>query len=152
MSNAAYLNGLNDIHDLLVDSEKGYKEAAERAEDPGVKALLSGLSKSRLSLISDLTNERLQLDRDYKPRTGTLKGDLHRAWMDLRDSLSSSENANVLKECERGENFLLERYEEVLEDRDLPSSTRELLTNQRNEVSRNLAKVRGERKVKDAIE
>ena len=152
MSNAAYLNGLNDIHDLLVDSEKGYKEAAERAEDPGVKALLSGLSKSRLALISDLTNERLQLDRDYKPRTGTLKGDLHRAWMDLRDSLSSSENANVLKECERGENFLLERYEEVLEDRDLPSSTRELLTNQRNEVSRNLAKVRGERKVKDAIE
>ena len=134
MSNAAYLNGLNDIHDLLVDSEKGYKEAAERAEDPGVKALLSGLSKSRLSLISDLTNERLQLDRDYKPRTGTLKGDLHRAWMDLRAAFTSNDGSAIIKEALRGEKNALSNYEDALEEMPISSTAYATLVSQRNQI------------------
>ena len=152
MKDQAYLKGLNDLHDLLIDSRKGYKEAAERAEDPAVKSMLSTFSMNREPLISKLTAERKRMDATYEPSNGTLKGDVHRAWMDVRDALSSTDNANVLKECERGEKFLIERYDEVMQDKELPEATRQLLRAQQDQVRENLETVRSRRQTKDAIE
>src|SRR5262249_50200604 len=101
---------LNNIHDLLVDSRNSYAEAAERVEDENVKDLLRSLSSGRGRLIAEVDELRHRADPGASERKGgTLKGDVHRAWMAIRDSLSSTENANVLSECERGEEFLLMR-------------------------------------------
>ncbi len=152
MDKPSYLNGLNDLQDLLVDSRKGYAEAAERAEDPGIKSLLSNFSEGRRGLIDALASERRVLDKDYKPSDGTLKGDAHRAWMDVRDALSSSENANVLSECERGENYLLDRFKEVLEQSELPGGLRALLSEEQNRVRANVDTVRSLRHERERVE
>src|SRR5690349_16239131 len=117
------MTDLNNIHDLLVDSEKGYAEAASRVEDGNVKDLLRSLSAGRERLIAEVEELRHKADPQAKERTGgTLKGDLHRTWMAIRDALSSTDNANVLSECERGEEFLLMRYDEVLKNKDAPET------------------------------
>lgn len=134
---------LHNIHDLLVDSRKGYMEAAERVSDGGVKTLLMAFAQERSALESAVEAElRKQVPDDVKVDGGTIKGDLHRAWMDLRDSLSKSENANVLSECERGEGYLLMRYDEVLKKDDLQPATRTLATNQRAEVQSNIERIK----------
>ena len=152
MNTPPYAKGLNDLHDLLVDSRKGYAEAAQRAEDPTVKSMLDKFSSSREPLIAALNSERRRLDPEHEPSNGTLKGDMHRAWMDVRDALSTTENANVLSECERGEKYLLDRYDEVMQDKELPPATRALLQEQRSKVQGHLETVRSERRTKDATE
>jgi uncharacterized protein (TIGR02284 family) len=144
---------LHNIHDLLVDSRKGYMEAAERAEHSGVKSLLMAFAHERDALESEVDNELRKQDPDAEHRDGgTIKGDLHRAWMDLRDSLSKSDNANVLSECERGEEYLLMRYDEVLKKDDLQPGTRTLATAQRAQVQKNMDRIKDLRKQFDRIE
>jgi uncharacterized protein (TIGR02284 family) len=144
---------LHNIHDLLVDSRKGYKEAAERVEDDRVKALLMAFSQERTALEASVDAElRIQDPEADHDDGGTIKGDLHRAWMDLRDSLSKSENANVLSECERGEGYLLMRYDEVLKKDDLQPATRSLANAQRAQVQKNVDRIKDLRKQFEKIE
>lgn len=125
---------INNILALLADSRKGYQEASDRAEDAMVKQHLSELSIARTQLIDDLARAS-----DLDPAAGTLSGALHRVWIDVRDALSASDNVNVLRECERGETFLAERYKEALDAPEVPDSLKTLLEKQRNEVVANLA-------------
>ncbi|MGV3636139.1 MAG: PA2169 family four-helix-bundle protein [Flavobacteriales bacterium] len=137
------LTQLNNVKDLLVDSQKGYREAAARVEDLELKGILTHLSDSRTPLLAAMDRLIEAAAPDQPPREGgTLKGDLHRTWMDVRDSLSTSENANVLAECERGEEFLLMRYEEVLKRDDLVPVTRNTLQEQHAVVKGNLDRVK----------
>ena len=144
---------LHNIHDLLVDSHKGYKEAAERVEDDRVKALLMTFAQERSALEAAVDAELRIQDPEAQHRDGgTIKGDLHRAWMDLRDSLTKSNNANVLSECERGEGYLLMRYDEVLKKEDLRAGTRTLANAQRAQVLKNVDRIKDLRKQFEKIE
>jgi len=138
---------LSTIHHLLVDSRMGYLEASERVEDPRTKELLASFGRERAQLEAEVDTLLKQVEPDAKHRDGgTLKGDLHRAWIDLRDPLSKSENANVLLECERGEGFLLMRYDDVLEQKDPAPATRSLAERQRDQVRANVARMKTLRK------
>lgn len=146
------LTQLNNLRDLLEDSRQGYMKAAERVEDPQVKSMLVSLSTNRLKLIQEVEDLCVQADPEAKSRDGgTLKGDLHRAWMDLRDSLSKSDNANVLHECERGEEYLIGRYEDV-DSKDVHPSTYTLCQRQRTEVQGNLKRIQTLARTFDTIE
>lgn len=136
-----HTSNIKNIVELLIDSQKGYKEAAERAEAPHLKQLLMKLGTERSSLINELTSQLRMLGENDVPADGTLKGTLHRAWIDLRDSLSASDNANVLDECERGENYLLSRYDEILNDADLAPGVRSALSAQRMKVQANINEI-----------
>ncbi len=138
---------INDILALLADSRKGYQEASERAEDATVKLHLSELSMARTQLIDDLARAS-----DEDPAGGTLKGSLHRAWIDVRDALSSTENANILRECERGETYLADRYKDALEDPGIADSLKTLLEKQRNEVVANLSVISAMRRTLERTE
>ncbi len=153
MENTTDVNNLENIHDLLVDSRKGYMEAADRVEDNGVKSLLMAFAQEREALESAVDAELRKLDPEAEHRDGgTIKGDMHRAWMDLRDALSKSHNTNMLAECERGEGYLLMRYDEVLKKDDLQSGTRMLAANQRAEVQGNVERIKQLRKTFEKIE
>ncbi len=144
---------LHNIHDLLVDSRKGYTEASERAEDPRTKLLLASFSSERAPLEAEVDALLAKQEPGEEHRDGgTIKGDLHRTWMDLRDSLTTSDNANVLSECERGEEYLIGRYDDVLKQDDLGAETRTLATSQRAKVQMNLHRIKELRKQFDAVE
>ena len=146
------LTFLNNLRDLLVDSREGYMKAAERVEDHQVKAMLVSLSTGRLGLMQELDALRLAADPTAEKREGgTLKGDLHRAWMDLRDALSKSENVNVLSECERGEEYLIGRYE-AIDSKEVDPRTYALCQRQRTEVQGNLQRIKALAKTFERIE
>lgn len=152
MDNNEQLSGLLNIHDLLVDSRKGYLEACNRAEDHRTKDLLLSFSRERIALESELMAEvRLRYPAAIEG-TGTMKGDLHRRWMDIRNALTTSDTAHVLSECERGEGYLLMRYDEVLGGSNLDERTRSLLTKQRAQVQGNVNSVKGRNKHAEAVE
>jgi uncharacterized protein (TIGR02284 family) len=139
---------LNNTRDLLEDSREGYMKAAERVDDHQLKSMLVSLGTARLYLIQELDDLRVKADprvsADPEERTregGTLKGNLHRAWMDVRDALSKSDNANVLHECERGEEYLMEHYADADSSKVHPE-TFSLFQRQRSEVQGNLDRIK----------
>lgn len=146
------LSYLNNILDLLVDSQKGYADAAQNATDPQLKTLLDNFGVQRTQLISEVEHLRRKADPTVEHRDGgTLKGDMHRAWMDIREALGSKDNANTLNECERGEKFLVMRYDEVL-DKQAHVETKALIQRQKMQVEANLGRITQLRKMYDSVE
>lgn len=141
MDNDNTRKGLKNIAELLIDSRKGYQEAADRAEAPHLKQLLNRLSTERSPLVSEVGSQLRMLGEDEVPKDGTVKGSMHRAWIDIRDSISGSENANVLDECERGEKYLLERYDELMNDNDIAPNVRTMLSTQRTKIQSNISEI-----------
>ena len=128
-------NRLNELLAKTYDAEKGYKTAAEKVDMPSVKKFLSDKVRQRATFAQELKSEIMeygQLPEDG----GTLAGDIHRSWINLKAALSSNQTEQILEEVERGEKASLESYDAILKDKEtvLPPSTEQLLTKQRNAI------------------
>lgn len=135
MDNDTTITPLKDLHQLLGDSCKGYRAAAERMEEPRLGAFLNKLSNERDVMRTELAAAIHQLQPKLeKLDDGTLKGDMHRTWIDIREALASSEDAAILDECDRGEGYLLKRFKTVLDDKDTPPGVIGLLREQKSRV------------------
>ncbi len=143
---------MNDLHELLADSRKGYHEAAEKVESPQLAQFLQRLSAQRNSMQTELAGEIRRFKNDDRLQDGTVKGTLHRAWMDIRDALGASDDINMLDECERGEKYLVERFDEVLNNADIAPTSKQLVSIQRQQVQENLIQVKGLRETLKAVE
>jgi uncharacterized protein (TIGR02284 family) len=142
METSKHHSAIQGLHDLLADSRKGYAEAARRLDDPQAAGLLRNISDKRQGMEDELATLLRRDDPDAKPGNGTIAGTMHRAWMEVRDALSATEHVDVLAECERGESFLLGRYDDVLGEAGLGENSRATLAGQRAEVEDNVSKVR----------
>ncbi len=134
-------NKLNDLLEKNYDAEKGYKFAAENVKNPSLKSFFSERAKERNDFGHELKSEISTLGE--KPDKGSsLKGDIHRTWMNLKTTFSSDKEEALLEEAVRGEKAAVEEYNEVLEDENLPPSTANLLMKQRNAITTALDKVK----------
>ncbi|MEO8734858.1 MAG: PA2169 family four-helix-bundle protein [Flavobacteriales bacterium] len=139
MDRQAHIRELNDLYQLMADGRKGYSEASKRAEKPRIKELLAELSARREGLEDRLGNEIRRFKPDDHTQEGTLKGVLHRAWIDIRESIGKSDDVSVLDECERGERYLLERMDSVIKDQEVAADSRAMLTLLRADVEKDLS-------------
>ncbi|MCL5245632.1 PA2169 family four-helix-bundle protein [Cellulophaga sp. 20_2_10] len=137
-------NRLNSLLEKTYDAEKGYKLGVEKVENPSVKRFLENKIEQRYNFGHQLKSEILAYG-ELPEKGGSLKGDLHRTWMNLTATLASNEDETILNEVERGEKSFIEEYDEILKDKDmvLAPSTENLLIAQRDSVqsSLNTAKV-----------
>jgi uncharacterized protein (TIGR02284 family) len=142
MDRNATLSQLEDLHELVADSRKGFLEAGNKVHDHQIAGFLMKLSDERQQMQTALALEirRLAPD-DANVKDGTLKGDLHRAWIDIREALAKAEEASILQECARGERYLLERYTTVIEEKKMPAETQRLLLGQRERIQLSLSTV-----------
>ena len=106
---------LNDLISINIDSVKGFKTAIEDVDNPQYKDLFRSIAEARESNVREL--QSLVASQGETPEdSGSLSAKAHRWWIDLRSSVTSNDDYNVLAECERGEDSIKKMYEEVLED------------------------------------
>lgn len=129
---------MNDLYDLLADSRKGYHDAAKRCQEQDVSGFLERLSEQRDAMEGELGKEIRRFKPDDHTQEGTVKGIFHRAWMDIRDALSGSDGRSVLDDCERGERYLIQRYDTVIADPGVASESKVVLRGQRIKFEENL--------------
>jgi uncharacterized protein (TIGR02284 family) len=73
--------------------------------------------------------------------SGTAAGALHRAWTNIKSSVTGMDDHAVLAECERGEDVAKRVYEEALIE-DLPRDVKELVQHQYEGVKANHNRIR----------
>lgn len=107
------INWLNKLIEICKDGNKGYKNASEHAPDDELKTIFYRLSQQRALFEAELENEVRSLGGTAE-ETGSSAGGIHRAWMNLKDALTSKQSDNIIEECKRGDKAAVEAYEEAL--------------------------------------
>ena len=128
-------NRLNELLTKTYDAEKGYKLAQDKIDNITVKKFLSDKVQQRYNFGHEL-KEEIKKFGELPEKGGSIKGDLHRTWMNLTSSLTGNETERILEEVERGEKASIEEYNDILNDKEitLAPSTENLLKRQRDEI------------------
>lgn len=140
MENDKVVSVLNDLITKNYDAENGYKEASEKIENVSLKAYFDQQAQNRY----DFGHQIKELIAKYggEPIKGTsLAGDLHRAWISIRDAFSNGDHA-IYAEAIRGEEAFSTEYGEILTDEVLPQDVKELVQTQKNSVDKALASLK----------
>jgi uncharacterized protein (TIGR02284 family) len=111
-SEAETARALNALIEINTDAAKGYAIAAADARSPVLKGILGDRARQSEDRVMALQNAVLRMGR-FAENQGTLKGTLHRGWLDARLAIEGRTDRIVLEECERGEAAALRGYEAI---------------------------------------
>ncbi|HZW78796.1 MAG TPA: PA2169 family four-helix-bundle protein [Flavobacteriaceae bacterium] len=137
-------NIVENLQDLLkenYDAEKVFKQGIENTDNIQLKRFLQNQALQRNRFADELTHEILELNE--KPtQKSTVAGDIHRAWVGLKNSFSSNNDETVLKEAINGEKSSMEEYKNRLEKHNFPPRIRQVVQRQADEIHETLQRIR----------
>jgi len=105
---------LDDLIVTLIDSVKGFEHSAEKAEAARYREFFVDMARERreaVNLLQTASRAEGGTPADY----GSAAATLHRRIEDLRVALGGGDAA-IVREVERGEDYLKEEFERVLAD------------------------------------
>lgn len=123
---------LETLIDTTYDSIEGYRKASETAKSPDLKRILTEQAAKRQTTLDSLNAELTRLGGNLVTK-GTATGGLHRLWLDITNLFESGDKA-AAERVEEGEDYLAEKFEEVLKRGDLDITTRNVVQSALNEV------------------
>ena len=128
MDSKKAISTLNDLIETCRDGQNGFKEAAENVKSPDLKTFLNQIALERAQFVNELQLEVRTLGGDPQ-KSGSATGAMHRAWIDIKGTLTGKDDHSILSECERGEDSAVEAYKDALK-LDLPSNIRSTIERQ----------------------
>jgi uncharacterized protein (TIGR02284 family) len=118
MTNEHDLDVLNSLITTTIDSAHGFEHSAEHADAGRFRELFGEFARERRQVVSALQGAVRAMGGTPND-DGSMKADLHRRWIDLRDAISGGGDKEVIEEVERGEDYLKGKYETAMADDDL---------------------------------
>ena len=119
---------LNDLIETCRDGQNGFKEAGENVKSPDLKTFLNQIATERAQFVNQLQLEVRTLGGDPQ-KSGSATAAMHRAWIDIKGTLTGKDDHSILSECERGEDSTVEAYKDALK-LDLPPNIRSTVERQ----------------------
>lgn len=126
------------LHRLMRTCEETrdiYIKAADQTESIELKNKFTSIADSRQRM-ADQLNARISDHSTVDPEQHSdLLGNLHRAWMSVKTSLSSTGERGILEKCRDGDQAALDVYDDILQGEILFSDIRPLIISQRTSIS-----------------
>lgn len=135
------VTNLQGLLEKNYDAEKGFKKAFETTKNKPLKGFLENKAVQHSRFATELNDEILKLNETPKS-SGSIKGDLHRGWIDVKSAFKANTDEAILEECIRGEKASLKEYEETLKNNVFPPQISEVLTKQLDSIKNNVSKVK----------
>ena len=132
---------LNNLLEKTYDAEKGFKKAAENVENKALKSYFNLKAQERYNFGHELKSEIKSFNQNID-KGGSLTGDAHRAWMDIKALFALDDEESMLEEAIRGEKTAIKEYEEVINDTSLPQTTKSILTSQKTKIENGLNSIK----------
>ena len=140
MDNHDVIATLNDLLEISRDGEQGFRTCAEGVESPNLKAQFASAALRCTEGAAELEAKIRSLGGE-PAQGGSIGGSLHRAWTNIKSTITGMNEHAVLAECERGEDAAKAAYEAALQ-KSLPTNVRTLIERQYEGVKANLDRVR----------
>ena len=119
---------LNGLIETCKDGEEGFRQAAEKAQDPSLKSLFLKYATQRAEYAQEL--QQFVAGTGEKPETsGHAAASLHRGWIGLKAAFSKNEDKAIIDECEAGEDAAIKNYSEATSSA-LPTQASQLVARQ----------------------
>lgn len=125
MSSNTDTSKLDDLIVTTIDSVKGYEHSAQKADGGKFAELLIALAAERRSIVTMLQEQSRALGGEPSD-FGSAAATIHRRFEDLRLAMGGGDAA-IVKEIERGENYLKEEFERALKDDEISMATRAMI-------------------------
>jgi len=133
---------LNSILEKTYDAARGYANAAEITDHVDLKRWFAQQGARRTQCAATISGQ-MKIMHASPEFDGTLSGDVHRGWMNLKAALSSNKDEVILEECLRGENTAIEEYNQVLNHRaELLQTIVTILEAQKDEIQIPINKIK----------
>ena len=113
------ISTLNNLISIAKDGVKGMSSAAENAKSPALKTTLGRLSGEREQVATQLQGLVRSLGGEPDD-SGTILGTAHRTFMNMKDAVTGYDDAKLLVECERGEDYAVQQFRAAVRE-GLPS-------------------------------
>ena len=117
---------LNSLIETTLDSAHGYRKAAEGADNPEFKVMFNERAGQREELSRRLQQEVRSFGGEPEDDQ-SLMGRIHNKFAEMRGDLMGRDDKGVIDEVERGEDVIKAKYEQALQDDDLPMEARQLI-------------------------
>jgi len=106
---------LNTLIGTLLDSVEGYRKAAEDVDNPTYLAMFTDRSNERQEVAARLQAAVAQLGGEPEDDATTL-GAIHRVFVDLKSVVTGRDDEAIVKEVERGEDYLKAKFETAIKN------------------------------------
>jgi uncharacterized protein (TIGR02284 family) len=141
MDNHQVIATLNKLLETTKDGESGFRACAEGVTSPSLKTVFETAARRCDGGAAELQAEIRKLGGE-PAASGTIAGSLHRAWTNVKSSITGKDEHAVLAECERGEDVAKRAYEAALAE-DLPPNVKAIVQRQYQGVKENHDRIRG---------
>ena len=128
MTRDEVIGTLNDLIETCKDGEQGFLTCAADIERLELKQMFEKAAQRCAESARELQMEVQRLGGTPE-RSGSFAGSVHRRWVDVRSAITGKSEAQVLAECERGEDVAKESYQDALK-KDLPADIRAIVERQ----------------------
>lgn len=115
-SNKEIISDLKGLVNIVNDGKEGYESASETTDSIELKGLFLKYSAQRAGYAMELKAHITEHGGDSENEDGGILGSLHRTWIDIKQALSSKEDAAILSAIETGEKAAIEKFDKCLED------------------------------------
>lgn len=122
---------LQELNQFVNDRIEGYKHAAEATKDPAHKAYYNDLIHES-NLFSNEINRNISKFGGESQDSTTAKGKIFRGWMDVKATLTGSDEQAIIDSNLYGEEWAQKAYNDALEHRaELPESIVQMIEKQK---------------------
>ena len=131
---------MNDLIETSRDGEQGFRTCAQGVTSPNLKTLFEAAARRCAEGAAELEAKVRGLG-GQPAQGGSVGGSMHRAWTNIKSTITGMNEHAVLAECERGEDTGKHAYEAALKQ-DLPVDVRTIIERQFQGVKANHDRVR----------
>ena len=126
MSTDSTIATLNSLIKTTLDSMKGFKNAAEDAENTQFSTMFADFARERSEVATALQTEVSRLGGIPEDDSSFLAA-AHRSFMDLKQAFTGKDDKAIIQEVERGEDYIKGKFQAALKDTDLDVSSRSVI-------------------------
>lgn len=108
---------LNDLIEINNDRVAGFEKAIEELDEGNsdLKAVFEKFAEDSRNNAAELTNTVTGFGNEAETGTsGT--GAIHRAWIDVKATVTGHDRKSILAECERGEDAIKKAYQSAINE------------------------------------
>ncbi|MEL7340045.1 MAG: PA2169 family four-helix-bundle protein [Bacteroidota bacterium] len=135
MNNNTY-NNLKNLYERNYDAERGYDLVAQKVDNTALGELFRSFVRQRFDFHTAIRKEIEAMGKSVD-KDRSLKADFHQEWIKIKATFTGGDENAMLTEVLRGEDALINQYEETLEDSTLAPSTQQILRNQLQSIRDN---------------
>ena len=141
MPTTSLTDALEELAKLARDGELGYRTAASDVKDSDLQQLFNDLAKERSEIADELESHIRRHGGKVPQKGGTMAGQAHRMFVDLKSAISGGSRKAILNEVVRGESLSEAAYD-ATKRIDLPADLRPIITKQHDRVKEARDRVR----------